>query len=84
MIVRRGKIRAIRWMHLNFPAKLSQFLPSYLRYVWSSVVVMEDNAFPARREFFKEILYENIAITAIQHSKMHFIDTFGDFSHTVE
>ena len=37
----------------------------------------------ARREFSREILYKNIAIIAIQHSKMYFIDTFGDFSHTV-
>ena len=34
-----------------------------------------------RREFFKEILYKNIPIIAIQHSKMNFVDTFGDFSH---
>ena len=27
-----------------------------------------------RREFFKEILYKNIVIIAIQHSKMHFVD----------
>ena len=39
---------------------------------------------PARREFSREIFYENIAIIAIQHSKMSFVDTFGDFSHTVE
>ena len=38
----------------------------------------------ARREFLREILYENIAIIAIQHSKMYFVDTFGYFSHTVE
>ena len=38
----------------------------------------------ARREFLREILYKNIAIIAIQHSKIHFVDTFGDFSHTVE
>ena len=37
----------------------------------------------ARREFLTEILYKNIAIIAIQHSKMHFVDTFGDSSHTV-
>ena len=41
-------------------------------------------SFPARREFFMEILYNNIAIIAIQHSKINFVDTFGDFSHTVE
>ena len=34
--------------------------------------------------FFKEILYNNIARIAIQHSKMYFVATFGDFSHTVE
>ena len=35
------------------------------------------------REFFREILYKNIAIIAIQHSNMYFVDTSGDFSHTV-
>ena len=38
----------------------------------------------ARREFLREILYNNIAILAIQHSEVYFVDTFGDFSHTVE
>ena len=37
-----------------------------------------------RREFLREILYNNIAIIAIQHSKINFIDTLGDISHTVE
>ena len=37
-----------------------------------------------RREFLMEILYKNIAIIAKQHSKMYFVDTFGDFSHTVD
>ena len=37
-----------------------------------------------RREFLSEILYNNIAIIAIQHSKIYFVDTFGDFFHTVE
>ena len=32
----------------------------------------------------REILYNNIAIIAIQHSNIYFVDTFGDFSHTVE
>ena len=32
-----------------------------------------------RREFLREILDKNIAIIAIQH----FVDTSGDFSHTV-
>ena len=37
-----------------------------------------------RRKFLREILYKNIAIIAIQHSKIYFVDTFGDFSHTAE
>ena len=37
-----------------------------------------------RKEFLKEILYNSIAIIAIQHSNIYFVDTFGDFSHTVE
>ena len=40
--------------------------------------------FTTRREFLRKILYKNIAILAIQHSKMYFVNTFGDFSHTVE
>ena len=38
----------------------------------------------AQTEFLREILYNNIAIIAIQHSETYFVDTFGDFSHTVE
>ena len=38
----------------------------------------------AQREFLREILYKNIAIIAIQHSEIYFVDTFGDFPHTVE
>ena len=37
-----------------------------------------------RGEFCREIIYNNIVIIAIQHSKIYFVDTFGDFSHTVE
>ena len=40
--------------------------------------------YSARKEFLREILYKNIAIIAIQHSKMYFVDTFGDSSHIVE
>ena len=36
-----------------------------------------------RREFLREILYKNIAIIAIRHSNMYFVDTSGDFSYTV-
>ena len=35
-------------------------------------------------KILREILYKNIAIIAIHHSKMCFVDTFGDFSHTVD
>ena len=35
-------------------------------------------------KILREILYKNIVIIAVQHSKMYFDDTFGDFSHTVE
>ena len=38
----------------------------------------------ARSGFLREILYENIAIIAIQHSKLYFVDTFGDFCHSVK
>ena len=44
----------------------------------------EANVCTTRREFFREILYKNIAIIAIQHSKIYLVDTFGDSSHTVE
>ena len=40
--------------------------------------------FFARREFLTEILYKSIAIIAIQHIKIYFVDTFGDFSNPVE
>ena len=36
-----------------------------------------------RRGFLREILYKSIAIIAIQHNNMYFVDTSGDFSHTV-
>ena len=39
---------------------------------------------PTQREFFRKILYKNIAMIAIQHIEMYFVNTFGDFSHTVE
>ena len=41
---------------------------------------VEGNTYPTRREFLREILYKSISIIAIQHSKMYFFDTFGDFS----
>ena len=40
--------------------------------------------FPIRRAFLREIICNNITIIAIQHSKINFVDTFGDFFHTVE
>ena len=50
-------------------AKCNFFLHAYLNSI--------------RREFLREILYKNIAIIAIQHSNMYFVDTSGDFSYTV-
>ena len=37
-----------------------------------------------QREFGKQILYKNIRIIAIQHSKIDFEGTFGDFSCSVK
>ena len=45
---------------------------------------MVDSIRDTWREFLREILYNNIAIIAIEHSKIYFVVTFGDFSHTVE
>ena len=36
-----------------------------------------------RREFLREILYNNIAIIAIQHSKVHFVDNVAKFAISV-
>ena len=44
MIIRRCKVRAIRWMHQSFPTKFRQFLASHQRCVWPGVVVVEQNA----------------------------------------
>ena len=71
----------------SFPIKilLSQGLPNlFLVDYQSPPSSMVSSSFPTRREFLREILYKNIAIIAIQHSKMYVVDTFGDFSHTVE
>ena len=35
-------------------------------------------------KIFEEHLYNNIAITGIQHSKIYFVHTFSDYFHTVE
>ena len=37
-----------------------------------------------RREFSREILYNNIEIITIRNSKIYIVETFGDFSHTIE
>ena len=47
------------------------------------MVVKYKSSKSTRREYLREILYNNIAIIAIQHSKK-FFQTFGDFSHAVE
>ena len=51
---------------------------------YSGFSIWKDNANVTRREFLRQILHNNIAIIAIQHSKTYFVDTFGDFSHTVD
>ena len=48
------------------------------------VCIFHHLGYYTRSEFLREILYKNIAVIAIQHSKMYFVDTFGDFYHTVE
>ena len=58
----------------RFLRNIFEIFPQYYGGTWDTT----------RREFLREILYKNIAIIAIQHSKMYFVDTFGDFSHTVE
>ena len=55
-----------------------------LQYSYFIVILLSMRIVITRREFLREIIYKNIAIIAIQHIKMHFVDTFGDFSHTVE
>ena len=37
--------------------------------------------FYIRREFMREILYSNIAIIVIQHSKIYFVDNFVEFPY---
>ena len=37
-----------------------------------------------RREFLREIFYNNITIITIRNGKINLVDTFADFSHTVE
>ena len=51
------------------------------RTLWN---ICDRKSHSTRREFLREILYKNIAIIAIQHSKIYFADSFGDFLHTVE
>ena len=47
-------------------------------YFYSSLLNFQTNML-TRREFLREILYKNMAIIAI----MNFVDTSGDFSHTI-
>ena len=49
----------------------------------TGVLTFGIEAYCTRRKFLREILYRNIVIIAIQHSKMYFVDAFGDFSDTV-
>ena len=62
----------------------------HLSFIIENVVLPRDPAtiynsvMYTRREFLREILYNNIAIIAIHHSKIDSVDTFGNFSHTFE
>ena len=55
-----------------------------VKFLNTDISFFKHNHQSARREFLREILYNNIAIIAIQHSKIYIVDIFGDFSHTVE
>ena len=69
------------FLHLAWPGSNGcQGSDIWLSYVWARISFRQTT----RTEFLREILYENIWIIAIQHSKMDFVGTFGDFSHTVE
>ena len=53
---------------------------------WHLQIVCEmKNKNPRNTErIFRVFLYDNIAIIAIQHRKIYFVDTLGDFPHTIE
>ena len=69
-----------------FSFSFTLFDSSGMRYISSKInrSHTRDTWICTRREFLRKILSKNTAIIAIQHSKMYFVDTFGDFSHTVE
>ena len=74
--------------HLNALFNTKNFI-TYIfvtnrREIRSLCPVAHCTPFSTRREFLREILYINIAIIAIQHNKIYFVNTFGDFSPTIE
>ena len=60
--------------------------PEYYKQKWPNVTqekeVNIDICFYTERIFERN--WKNIAIIAIHRGKIYFVDTFGDFSHTVE
>ena len=71
--------RTIKFLVKNYNNQENSFLPKYL-----TVYIAFPSLNSSRLSIIIEILYNNIAIVAIQHSKTYFVDSFGDFSHTVE
>ena len=69
-------------IHMAFP--FVNIDNTHKRVILSYALKEKCIAYSARREFLRDILYNNIAIIAIHHSKIYFLDPFGNFSHTVE
>ena len=78
LMISRDCLRLLSWFRTkwfndftsDWPLELSQNL-------W--LIQVKKNSKCTRREFLREILYKNIAIIAIQYSKMYFVETFGNF-----
>ena len=79
----------IEFLEPQLPCLITEILPySQCHRFWNLAnlisIVHYWHYLHTRREFSREILYNNIAIIAIQHSKIYFVGTFGGFSHIVE
>ena len=83
LYTKRGQLTRMRKRNRAFLAESQRF--SLTRFTeLETIQLLSESWDCTRREFLREILYNNIAIIAIQHSNIYFVDTFGDFSHTVE
>ena len=72
-------VSLLSFLMLSFLSSISNS-----EFLYSLPITRHHDDASTRREFFREILYNNIAIIAIQHSKIYFGDTIGDFSHNVD